>query len=157
MQNNFKIGNKTLLELLENNKGPQGPTGPTGPTGPQGPNVNSLQYSFSMERSDFPEPFYIAGVFSDVSSNEITNYTTAFSARNNHILLTINSITPVDSNSQCSIKVTGTKVNESTKVADKNFTETITFDASNNIKYKSLAKFYNITLHRPTFKMKQES
>ena len=99
-----------------------------------------------MERANFPEPFYIAGVFSDVSSNETTDYNTAFSARNNHILLTINSITPVDNDSQCSIQVTGTKVNESTKVADTNFTETITFDASNNTKYQSLAKFYDITL-----------
>ena len=99
-----------------------------------------------MERSDFPEPFYIAGVFSDVSSNETTNYNTVFSARNNHILLTVNSITPSDVNLQCSIKVTGTKISESNKIAVPNFTETITFDATNNTKYQTLAKFYDITL-----------
>ena len=99
-----------------------------------------------MERPNFPEPFFIAGVFSSVSSNQTNNYTTAFSARNNHILLTVNSITPSDVNLQCSIQVTGTKISESNKIAETNFIETITFDATDNTKYQTLAKFYDITL-----------
>ena len=69
----------------EGPQGPQGETGPEGPQGPAGETVNSLQYSFPMERSNFPEPFYVAGVYSTVSPAVTTDYTTAFSARNNHV------------------------------------------------------------------------
>ena len=98
-----------------------------------------------MQSSNFPESFYIAGLFSSVSSNQTNNYTTAFSARNNNIILTVNSITPSDVNLRCSIQVTGTKISESNKIAETNFTETITFDATDNTKYQTLAKFYDIT------------
>ena len=40
---NVTIGEDTLTELLENNKGPQGPQGPEGPEGPQGPSVRLIQ------------------------------------------------------------------------------------------------------------------
>ena len=73
--------------------GPQGSQGATGPqgsqgaTGPQGSSINSLQYSINMDRTNFPNPFTIAGVDPNVPqvTSQQTDYTTDFSVRNNHI------------------------------------------------------------------------
>jgi hypothetical protein len=49
---NVTIGEDTLTELLENNKGPQGPEGPEGPEGPQGPQgpiVKLIQQLFAYD------------------------------------------------------------------------------------------------------------
>jgi hypothetical protein len=212
-QSDIRIGETTLSNLLEDNKGPPGPEGPPGPRGPrglkgdtgakgdtgdkgatgdqgingdtgakgdtgdkgatgdqgikgdtgakgdtgdkgdkgdkgdQGPSaVNLLQYSFSMERANFPEPFYAAGVCNNISKGETTNYITAFSARNNHLFIIIKTITPINPLEYCTIQITGTQVTEDTKIANPNYTESIIFTASTtNKSYQTIAKFYDIT------------
>lgn len=105
--------------------------------------TNILQYSFSMERTDFPSTFYISGVYSNVQVNLTNDYIIPFSARNNHVFLKINSITPI-SPGPCTIEITGTQVDEETKTPNPNFMETIIINTVSN-SYQSIAKFYDIT------------
>ena len=112
-------------------------------TGPQGPSaVNSLQYSFSMERANFPEPFYVAGTNQLLQSGITTNYTSSFSIENNHLLIYVDTLVAT---AGATIKVTGTKVDEATKVPITSFTETINILTQTAKYYQTIAKFYIIT------------
>lgn len=105
-----------------------------------------LQYSLSMERSNFPEPFYICGINKQVNTELLTSdFSTATSFTNNHAYIEISTITPNDANRNCKITVTGTRVTEDTKQPQPNYSETIMFSAQNNSSYQTLAKFYDVT------------
>ena len=97
-----------------------------------------------MERSDFPDEFFIAGEIKEIATGQSGDYTTAFSALNNHILLEVESL-QVSSSDDVTFLVTGTKVNESTKTPISNYTEIITILHEDNKKYQTLSKFYDIT------------
>jgi hypothetical protein len=138
--------NKTGCAVLCSKGSLRGPRGPRGPQGPAGTSVNSLQYSVALEQSGVPTEFVLAGV--DPSQNAVPgafglmdDFTTPFSVYNNHIYITINSITATDPLSPCEITVTGTSISESTAVPVTNDTETITFNASNNTSYQTLKKW----------------
>lgn len=138
--------NKTGCAVLCSKGSLRGPRGPQGPQGPAGTSVNSLQYSVALEQSGVPTEFVLAGV--DPSQNAVpgasgltVNFTTPFSVYNNHIYITINSITPTDPSLPCEITLTGTSISESTAVPVPNDTETITFNASNNTSYQTLKKW----------------
>lgn len=132
---------------IPNVRGPQGPQGPEGPQGPAGPDVGILQYSFSMERNNFPNPFTVAGV--DPSTNIVTGrtslaaYNTPFSARNNHLFLKVNTITGTD---PCTFTIRGTSLSESTAIPVIDASEVISFSPSNNTSYQSIKKWYDISL-----------
>ena len=138
----------------EGPEGPEGPQGPEGPEGPAGQTVNSLQYSVALEQSGVSTEFVLAGVDPRSSQNIVAtgqtgNYNNSFSVYNNHIEITINSITPTNPLQQCEITVTGTSISESTAIPIQNDTEVITFDASNNTSYQTLKKWlegYNVVL-----------
>lgn len=132
-------------------QGPKGDTGATGPQGPQGPpgdtNGSTLQYTVTMERNNFPNEFVIAGVdpSSNIATGQTGNYTTDFGVLNNHVYLTINSITATDPAQSCQITITGTSLSESTAVPISGDTEVITFTASNNTSYQSIKKWLEVT------------
>ena len=135
-----------LNDAPQGSQGATGPQGSQGATGPQGSSINSLQYSINMDRTNFPNPFTIAGVDPNVPqvTSQQTDYTTDFSVRNNHIYITVNSITS-SSPGNCTIEVTGDAISESSSVPDINVTETITFTPSSGISYQTLKKWLKVS------------
>ena len=127
--------------------GLQGPIGPEGPQGPEGPStVNMLQYSLELTAKNIttPSEFYLSGVcrpeplVNPPQLQTTKNYNNSFSATNNHIFIKVVSITPTDPSQDCTIKVTGTKISESTAIPIINFTETITFIPNAGDSYQTL-------------------
>lgn len=128
--------------------GPEGPSGPIGPPGPAGTGIGSLDYSFFLSDTQVTNEFDIAGV--DPSNSIDTGvtaipYTTPHSLTNNHVYLFVNTISKINASASCEFIITGTRLSESTAVADVSYTETITFEPAFNTGYQSKAKWYNIT------------
>ena len=127
-------------------QGPPGPPGPPGPEGPPGTALGTLQYTVSFEQSGGDTQFILAGVDPNLSENKIAQgqtatYSTPFPVYNNHVYLTVNTITPTDLLLNCQITITGTSLSESTAIPVSGDTETITFNASNGKSYQSIKKF----------------
>jgi len=127
-------------------KGDKGDQGDQGIPGPQGPStINMLQYSFPMETQKFPEPFFICGTNKKINSSSLTgNFNTPTQFTNNHVFIDIITIVATNPGIDCTITITGTKVSESNQTPTAG-SEVITFTATNNTGYQSLAKFYEIT------------
>ena len=139
----------------EGPEGPQGPQGPEGPQGPAGQTVNSLQYSVALEQSGVSTEFILAGVDPRCTNNFVpqeapgdpqqtytSDYTTpSFGVYNNHLYITIDSITLSDVSGK--ITVTGTSISESTSVPVPGDTEDIYITNAPN-SYQTLKKWLQV-------------
>lgn len=82
----------------------------------------------------------VVGVDEVVASAQTGDYTTDFSARNNHVYILVNSVTTGGD-----IVITGDAISESSAVVVSGDTETITIDTTSNQRYQSLKKFISVT------------
>ena len=84
-------------------------------------------------------------VQNQVVQAETVTYSTPFAVYNNHVYLTVNTITPTDPLLDCVITITGTSLSESTAVPVTSDTETITFTASAATSYQSIKKWLYVS------------
>ena len=130
--------------------GPPGPEGPEGPEGPPGTALGTLQYTVALEQSGVSTSFCLAGVDPLLIQNQVAQaqtatYSTPFAVYNNHVYLTVNTITPTDPLLDCQITITGTSLSESTAIPVPGDTETITFSASAATSYQSIKKWLYVS------------
>lgn len=103
--------------------------------------INTIEYSVTLEQSGVVNEFVLAGVNKNVFTN-ITNvnHTTPFGAYNNHVFISISSITTSGS---ASFTVVGDIISESTAVPISG-SETVLINSTNNTSYQTLGKFLKV-------------
>ena len=119
--------------------GPTGYTGDVGPTGSVENINNSMWFSISPEQSSHPEFFSIAGTNITAFTGLTSSLTQFISVRNNHLSITINSIS-----GSGDITVNGTSISEQSAIPISNVNETISVDSTVGQRYQTYKKWLSI-------------
>ena len=112
-----------------------------GPPGPAGSSLQTLQYSINLDIRSVSNEFFFVGVNDSVATLQNGDFTTPFSAYNNHVYL---KIIAASVSGTPSVSITGTAISESTGIPT-NTTETFNLNPTAVGEYQSINKWYVVT------------